>query len=59
MTVKVKIGSEVLAGDVTSLPISVWADQIRSQEVMIFFLNGKEYRFFVSKGGKLAVTKPQ
>lgn len=59
MTVKVKVGQQVLAGDVTSLPISVWADGIRSQEVMLFFLNGKEYRFFVSKGEKLAVTKPQ
>lgn len=55
--VKVKIGDSEY--EVTSTPIYLTVEKTYSKEVFIFYVNGKEYKGYISKAGKLVVNSPQ
>lgn len=54
--ITVKIGET--SYEVNSTPIYLMVEKTHSKEVFIFIVNGKEYKGYISKAGKLVVNTP-
>lgn len=45
--------------EATVMPIVITAEKTYSRQIIIFYINGHEYRGYVSQSGKFVVNKPQ
>lgn len=57
--IKVKYGETEHIVEASMTPIILTVEKTYSQNVFVFNVNGKEYKGYISKGGKLVVNAPQ
>ena len=55
--IKIKYGDKEIEASVT--PIILTVEKTHSQEVFVFMVNGKQYKGYVSKAGRLVVNSPK